>query len=211
MAETATQDDWDVEPVIQWLAREGRLEPDALKLIEEMNLRLVAAGAPIMRFTLGLQAIHPQWRTMGFEWRRGGKVTQAGRPHGIENTAAYIGSLIQELAETRKPVRYHLDALAPENHEVLHGLAASGGTDYYATLMRVAEGRPPAVTFTSDRPGGFSDSDIRRFNHLIDYLAPIVEARIGQRLTTTLMETYLGRIVGEQILNGQIKRAATGR
>jgi adenylate cyclase len=206
VAETANKDDWDVEPVIDWLAREGRLIANDNQLVEELMNRLVAAGAPIMRFTLGLQAIHPQWRTMGFEWRRGGKVVQAGRPHGIENTAAYIGSPIQELAETRKPVRYRLDALKPENHAVLHGLAAQGGVDYYATPMRVSAGRPPAVTFMTDKPGGFSGADLKKFHHLIDYLAPIVEARIGQRLSTTLMETYLGHIVGEQILSGQIKR-----
>ena len=206
MAETACGDDWEVESTIDWLAREGRLIADANQLIEELMVRLVAAGAPILRFTLGLQAIHPQWRTMGFEWRRGEKVVAAGRPHGIENTAAYIGSPIQELAETRKPVRYRLDALKPENHDVLHGLASLGGTDYYATPMRVAAGRPPAVTFTTDRPSGFSASDLAKFHQLIDHLAPIVEARVGQRLSTTLMETYLGRVVGEQILAGQIKR-----
>jgi adenylate cyclase len=206
VAGPAYKDDWNLEPVIAWLAHEGRLIADASKLVEELMDRLVAAGAPILRFTLGLQAIHPQWRTMGFEWRRGGTVIQAVRPHGIENTAAYIGSPIQELAETRRPVRYRLDALTPDNHEVLHGLAAMGGTDYYATAMRVAAGRPPAVTFMTDRANGFSDADLGKFHQLIDHLAPIVEARIGQRLSTTLMETYLGHVVGEQILGGLIKR-----
>jgi adenylate cyclase len=167
---------------------------------------MVAADAPLVRFTLGLQAIHPQWRTMGLQWRRGKPVQQASRPHGIENSPAYIGSPIQELAETRKPVRYRLDRLTPQNHDVLHELAAMGGTDYYATPMRVAHGRPPALTFMTDRPQGFTDSDIRKFHRLIDYLAPIVESRIGHRLATTLMETYLGRVVGEQILGGLIKR-----
>jgi adenylate cyclase len=205
-APSAAGADWDAQPVIDWLLREGRLVADPAELVGQMMERLVAAGAPISRFTIGLQAIHPQWRTMGFEWRAGRKVQQAGRPHGIESTPAYIGSPIQELAETRQPVRYRLDQLTPENHEVLHGLAAEGGTDYYATPMRVAVGRPPALTFTTNRPGGFTDSDIRKFHRLMDYMAPIVESRIGQRLSTTLMDTYLGRIVGEQILNGQIKR-----
>jgi adenylate cyclase len=85
-------------------------------------------------------------------------------------------------------------------------LAASGGTDYYATPMKVAHGRSPALTFMTDRPSGFTDGDIAKFHRLMDYLAPIIESRIGQRLSTTLMDTYLGRIVGEQILSGQIRR-----
>jgi adenylate cyclase len=203
---TPETDDWDVQPVIDWLAQEGRLVADAGELIEQMSERLVAVGAPLVRFTLGLQTIHPQWRTMGVSWRRGEKAVQQARPHGIENSAAYIGSPIQELAEGRKPVRYHLDELTADNHEILHELAASGGTDYYATLMRVANGKPPAITFMTDRPGGFTDSDIRKFHRLLDHLAPIVESRINHRISTTLLDTYLGRIVGEQILNGQIRR-----
>ncbi len=199
-------DDWDLQTVIDWLVREGRLIADPAKLVGQLAERLVAAGAPLVRFTIGLQAIHPQWRTMGIQWRRGEEVQQGGRPHGIEQTPGYIGSPIQELAETRRPVRYRLDKLAPENHTVLHELAASGGTDYYATPMRVAFGKPPALTFMTDRPEGFRDSDLKKFHRLIDHMAPIVESRIGNRLSTTLLETYLGRGVGEQILGGQIKR-----
>ena len=199
-------EDWPVEPVIDWLVREGRLIADPARLIEEMTNRLVAAGAPLARFTLGLQAIHPQWRTMGVGWRRGEKIQQQARPHGIEQSPAYIGSPIQELALGGRPVRYRLDRLTPDNHEVLHGLAASGGTDYYAMPVRVAHGRPPALTFMTDRPEGFADADIAKFHRLVDHLAPIIESRIGQRLAITLMDTYLGKIVGEQILNGQIRR-----
>lgn len=208
MADAApAKDDWCLQPVIDWLVREGRLIADPARFIGEMTRRLVAAGAPLARFTLGLQAIHPQYRTMGFEWRRDtGQVSQGGRPHGIENTPDYIGSPIQELAQTRRPVRYRLDRLKPENHSVLHGLAAQGGTDYYATPMKVLHGRSPALTFMTDRPEGFRDSDIEKFERLLDYLAPIAESHISHRLSTTLLETYLGRIVGEQILGGLIKR-----
>ena len=198
--------DWDVEPVLDWLAREGRLIADGAVLVERLAERLVAAGAPLVRFTIGLQAIHPQWRTMGLQWRRGQPIVQAVRPHGIEQTSDYIGSPIQELALTGRPVRYRLDRLPPDSHTVLHELRASGGTDYYATPMKVAEGRPVALTFMTDRPDGFSDADIAKFHRLIDHIAPIVEARVNHRLSTTLMDTYLGRIVGEQILSGRIKR-----
>ena len=203
---TPTTTDWKLEPVIDWLVREGRLLPDPVRLIDEMANRLLAAGAPLSRFTLGLQAIHPQFRTLAIAWRRGEKIEQQARAHGIESSPSYIGSPIQELIETRRPVRYRLDSLTPANHAVLHELAEAGGTDYYATPMRLVHGRPLGLTFTTDRPGGFSDADIEKFHRLMDHLAPIAESHIGHRVSTTLMETYLGRIVGEQILSGLIKR-----
>jgi adenylate cyclase len=58
----------------------------------------------------------------------------------------------------------------------------------------------------TDRPEGFSDADIAKFHRLMDYMAPIIESRINHRLSTTLLDTYLGRIVGEQIMGGLIKR-----
>lgn len=206
MPDSARVLEWDVQPVIDWLVHEGRLAPEPVQLIQQFADRLVAAGAPLARFTLGLQAIHPQWRTMGLQWRRGEKVVQAARPHGIENTPDYIGSPIQELVLTGSPVRYRLDRLGNEHHTVLHDLARSGGTDYYAMPMRVLYGRPPALTFMTDRPEGFLDSDIEKFRRLIDHLAPIAESHIGYRVSRTLLETYLGRVVGEQILGGSIRR-----
>ncbi len=200
------EEDWDIQPSIDWLMREGRLTPDPAEMIGKLADRMVVAGAPLARLTVGLQTIHPQYRTMGMEWRRGGQVTQQARPHGIENSPAYIGSPMQELAESRKPVRYRLDDLGPQHHAVLHDLAALGGTDYYAAPMRVATGRSPALTFMTDRPEGFYESDLRKFHRLIDYLAPIVESRVGQRISNTLLDTYLGKIVGEQILSGLIRR-----
>ena len=197
---------WDPGPVIDWLAREGRLLKDPARLIDEMANRLVAAGAPLSRFTIGTQAIHPQFRTTAFQWRRDQGVTAAARPHGIEQTPDYIGSPIEELIKTGRPVRYRLDRLTPEHHSVLHDLAASGGTDYYATPMQQAHGRPPALTFMTDRPEGFTEDDIAKFRRLMDHLAPIAESHIGHRVSTTLLDTYLGRVVGEQILGGQIRR-----
>jgi adenylate cyclase len=72
--------------------------------------------------------------------------------------------------------------------------------------MRLAHGRPPALTFMTDRPAGFSDDDIAKFRRLMDYLAPVAESHIGHSVSTTLLDTYLGRIVGEQIMGGLIRR-----
>lgn len=198
--------EWDLQPVIDWLVREGRLLPDPAQLVKELGERLVAQGAPISRMTLSTLTIHPQYRAMGIEWRPGERVLQLARPHGIEHSPAYIGSPMQELADKRKPLRYRLDALAKENHAVLHELAASGGTDYYIAPMRFTYGRPPAITFMTDRPEGFRESDITKFHRLIDHLAPVAETHLARRISSTLLDTYLGHIVGEQILGGSFKR-----
>jgi adenylate cyclase len=198
--------DWDLQPVLDWLVREGRLIPDPAKLLDALGERLVDAGAPIARMTLSTLTIHPQYRAMGLEWRPGEPVVQQARPHGIELSPSYIGSPMQELADTRKPLRYRLDQLTADNHTILHELASAGGTDYYIAPMRFTYGRPPAVTFMTDRAEGFRDSDIAKFHRLLDYLAPIAETHLARRISRTLLDTYLGHNVGEQILGGLFKR-----
>lgn len=146
MADAApAKDDWCLQPVIDWLVREGRLIADPARFIGEMARRLVAAGAPLARFTLGLQAIHPQYRTMGFEWRRDtGQVSQGGRPHGIENTPDYIGSPIQELAQTHRPAQ----AREPQR------ATRARGARRHRLLRHADEGaaRPLARAHLHDRP-----------------------------------------------------------
>ena len=75
----------------------------------------------------------------------------------------------------------------------------------------MTHGRTPALTFATDRRGGFTDADIAKFRRLLDYLAPVTESHISHLVTTTLMNTYLGRIVGEQILSGRSSAATVNR
>jgi adenylate cyclase len=198
--------DWDLAPVLDWLAREGRLLPDVVPLVDALGTRLLAVGAPLWRFTIGLQTIHPQLRAMGTVWRRDRPAYEQGRPHGIETSPAYIGSPLHELVTTGRPVRYRLDRLAAENHAVLHEVAAEGGRDYYALSVAVAHGRWPALTFSTDRVEGFAESDIVKFERLASHLGPVLESHLHYRVSTTLMETYLGRETGRRILDGLIRR-----
>ena len=206
MPDSGDRRDWDLAPVIDWLAHEGRLLPDVVPLVDALGARLLAAGAPLWRMTVGLQTIHPQLRAMGTVWRRDQPAYEQGRPHGIETSPAFIGSPLHELLVTGRPVRYRLDQLTSQNHPVLHDVAAEGGIDYYALSVAVAHGRWPALTFSTDRAEGFSEADLAKFTSLSNHLAPVLEAHLHYRVSTTLLETYLGRETGRRILDGLIRR-----
>jgi adenylate cyclase len=143
---------------------------------------------------------------MGVVWRRGEGISEVARRYGIEFTSAYIGSPIQEVREGRSMVRHRLSALTNQHHEVLHEVAAAGGTDYLGFPMPLSRGEWPVLTIATDRVGGFSDGDIAKFTTLVEHLGAVVEMHIGHRVTTTLLETYLGRETGERILRGLIRR-----
>jgi adenylate cyclase len=70
-------------------------------------------------------------------------------------------------------------------------------------------GRPgsvPVASFSTDRKGGFTEQDVADLRRLVDMMGAIAEIFIYRKISETVTDTYLGHIVGEQILSGLIKR-----
>jgi len=190
------------------MVSEGRLEQNLSRFVDGLMSRAVEAGLPIWRFYIGLQLVHPQMVATGVLWKRGGTVEQIPRAHGVLTSSAYIGSPMQAVRLTNDAVRHGLeDELEEGAHTVLRELKEGGGTDYLARPLGL--GRPgsiPVASFATDRPGGFSDEDLTDLRHLVDLMAPVAEIFIYRNIAETVTDTYLGHIVGEQILGGLIKR-----
>jgi len=197
---------WRVRPVIDWLLREGRLIGDPLKLIDALAERLIAAGAPVWRLRFGFSSVHPQIAMWGYVWvrGRGAEVTQVG--HGFESSEAFIGSPAQRLMQTRAPVRYRLDRLAPDAHRMLRELAEMGGVDYILLPMRFSDASMTLFGVTTDRSAGFASGDVRKFEALAEVLSPVFEVIKLQRVARTLLDTYVGHRAGERVLKGLVKR-----
>lgn len=198
--------DWDLGGVLSWIDREGRLLRDLGAFVGGLAERLERAGAPIWRFYIGIQTIHPQLRAMAVVWRRGVGVEELSRRHGVEWSSAYIGSPVQEVAERHVVVRHRLDAIGPGHHTLLHEVRDAGGTDYVALPVAVARGRWPVLSVATDRPGGFSDADLAKFAALVERMGAAIEMHIGYQIASTLIDTYVGRHAGERIFQGLIRR-----
>jgi len=198
--------DWRVQPIIDWLLREGRLIGDPLALIDALANRLIAAGAPVWRLRFGFASVHPQIAMWGYVWvrGRGAEITQVG--HGFENSEAFIGSPAQRLMQTREPVRYRLDRLAPDAHRMLRELAEMGGVDYLLLPMRFSDASMTLFGVTTDRGKGFAAADLRKFATLADALSPVFEVLKLRRVAKTLLDTYVGKRAGERVLQGLVKR-----
>jgi adenylate cyclase len=186
---------------------EGRLEPDLGRFVDQVMKRAIAAGLPIWRFYIGLQLVHPQMVATGVLWRRDQGYEEVPRLHGILTSSAYIGSPMEEVRNTGQPVRYCLEDLPESAHTVLHELKAGGSVDYIAFPMRLARpGSVPVASFSTDRTGGFTEEDVADLKRLVDMMGAVAEIFIYRKISETVTDTYLGHIVGEQILSGLIKR-----
>jgi len=141
-------------------------------------------------------------------WRHG--PTQPTRieriPYGVQRTGAYIGSPAQEMVESGAKVRYRLDHLSPDDHPVLHELAAAGGRDYLLLPLRFSDGSLNVLALATDDAGGFGAPDVENFEKLGYPLAAVLEVAATRRAAVTLLDTYVGHRTGQRILEGRIHR-----
>ncbi len=205
---TLQSTNWPLDPTLDWLLDEGRLLTSIDALAGGLGGRLLETGAPIARMRLSVRILHPLIAAMSAIWQRDGTVAEAVRDvQGFQQDAAYVGSPLAHIAETGKPFRRRLAAgLGPDDHAVLHEIAAMGATDYLALPMRFSSGLRGSLTVATDRREGFSDTDIGKFGQLTRVLTPIVEARVSFRLAETLADTYIGPRSGRRVLAGRIYR-----
>jgi len=199
---------WLVGPVIDWLLREGRLNTDPVALVDGLAAQLLGAGAPLWRLRLGFFTIHPQVAAWAYVWKHG-EATQIERfPHGVRQSAAFIGSPAQRMMDSGAPVRYRLDALGSTDHRLLHDLAAEGGTDYLLLPLRFSDGSRNVFAVATDIERGFGARDLANFEQLSHALGAALEAAATHRIAETLLDTYVGHRSGRRILSGQIQRGA---
>ncbi|MCR9219744.1 MAG: adenylate/guanylate cyclase domain-containing protein [Alphaproteobacteria bacterium] len=205
---TLSAEDWSLMPVIDWLFGPGCRIADLGDLLAGLGRALTEAGAPVLRLRLGLWAIHPQQAAYSYNWYRGAARSEAlNIGHGIFQSPDFIGSPAEVMRDTGRAVRYRLDKLDPKrDHSVLFSVRDIGGTDYLGIPMWTFAGRMDSLFVATDRPEGFTDADVGKFQLLARMLLPVVEALSQHQLSISILTTYLGSRTGKRVLEGRIRR-----
>lgn len=211
IAASSTDLEPDVTPVIDWLMNETRDQRFIDNILVEMCERLNGAGIPVSRATLHFRVLHPQWLGARMLWTRGMQEADiATFGFGVEDTAQYRNSPINELKTTGMTMlRRRLEEPGEPPHYALYEeLRAKGHTDYIAWPLKHTLGKQHYITFSTDRPGGFTTADVRALTELLPAFALVSEIRLKNRMARTLLETYVGPHAGEQILAGATTRGS---
>jgi adenylate cyclase len=199
--------------LVDWLlSRESRTK-DGAAMFDELCWRLVGHGVPLWRANLSVGTLHPQLMGLGFRWKRSGGVTEFRVRHGMERHPDYLESPMRPALEQGVAVRYRLEAETPEldKYPLLRQLRDEGGTDYIACPLALAVGRHHVITWATDRPGGFEPAQLATLKMVLPALSLFVEAKMMERRTSILLDTYLGRTIGRHILDGEIFRGESRR
>ena len=195
-------------PLVQWLWDEGWTIASLPALSRGLGRAMVAAGIPVMRLRLTLRTMHPQLAGLSHSWLRDGDtVEEFWPPLSVLQEDTFLKSPYALLFQGAGAVRRRLDVTgAVLDFPILEELRAQGATDYAALPVVFADGRIHAMTFATDRPGGFTTAELRTIAEMLPVLARLMEVHALRRTAETVLETYLGHLTGERVLDGLIHR-----
>lgn len=193
--------------ITDWLLTKGPRIAREVELFGELCWRLVGSGVGLWRATLHYGTLHPQIQGLAVRWWRDREITEEIHiAHGAILTSEYTKSPIRPAIERGIAVRHRLDDGEAAGYPLLESIRRTGGTDYLALPLNPMRGRFPVATWATDRPGGFAEADIAALHGIAPALAAIVDTRASRRVSTNLLDTYLGIEAGRRILAGQVQR-----
>jgi adenylate cyclase len=195
-------------PLVQWVWERGWMIANLPDLVRDLGHAINEANIPLMRLRLTLRTLHPQLAGLSHVWLRDGDtIEEFWPPLSILREETFLRSPYALLYQGAGAVRRRLDI--PQitlDFPVLEELRVQGATDYVALPLVFTDGRINAITIATDRPGGFASAELQRLAELMPVLARLVEVHALPRTAKTVLETYLGRLTGERVLNGLIHR-----
>ncbi|MCP4379123.1 MAG: DUF427 domain-containing protein, partial [bacterium] len=195
-------------PLLQWVLHEAPSIADIRELSTAFARQMRIAGIPLWDMTVVMPTLHPQVAALVHNWHsNSGELTELEPGFEGLQTPEYLNSPLVPLFDGAGGIRRRLDIENPQlDFGVLHDLLAEGATDYVVMPMQFSDGQINAICISSNRPGGFSTSDLGHLYEVLGVLGSLFEVQIQRRKASTLLNTYLGSHAGQRVLNGLIKR-----
>jgi len=210
-----------VDDVTNWLVERSLDETPLEKIVEGCCLRLHGAGIPLSRVSLAFRTLHPLFRSVSIIWTHDEELQVTGHQHQTVTNEAWLNSPLFYMLKTEVPrLRRHItgdEALL--DFPILEELRDNGMTDYMSYMIpygdrtlsddiedgiNIADGI--LGSWATDRESGFTDGHIRALQRVEQRLAVLCKIKTRDQIVRNLLQAYLGKDAGEQVLKGQIQR-----
>ena len=196
--------------MIDWFVNQAWRITSPKKLIAETCGWLLKAGVPMVRFNVFMFTLHPDFFGVVHQWSgKTGRVESRLGHYEVLKTEVFRDSPIRVLESGASAMRRRLDAPGfVADYAILDEYKEAGATDYVLMALGFSNGSPNAVTFTTERTGGFTTAELRLVGELLPYMARLAEVQSITYLATTLLDTYVGKDAGGQVMVGNIRRGS---
>jgi adenylate cyclase len=197
-----------IDDVAEWLLQPPADVSEGILTFDEFAWRMIAAGIPLLRATFHTGTLHPQFLgTTVTWWRDTGETVRVMIAHEIRDTIPYEKNPVARVCYGKETLRRHLDRTDDEfDFAVLKELRERGGTDYIALPVDGIYGVAYMLTFVTDRPGGFSDSELADLTRVGQRFSIVADRHNQWAITRNLLAAYLGANTGPKVLSGEIRR-----
>ena len=193
------------DPLARWFVTEAYRITDTAELVGAAGEQLWNVGIPLYRLAYFQLTLHPEFDGKAYFWRRGRPAEVAVAASGLAQRAEYRDNPLRLVFEERKTIRVRLEKVEPAA-PILKQFKDEGATDYVALPLLFCTGHVHALSVVSDKPGGFSMTDLDRMFLLQFAFTRIVEVHSLRDTATNLLDAYVGRAAGQRILSGEVKR-----
>ena len=197
-----------IEAIVDWLASPAQHAPTLAREFDEFAWRMLAAGFPLLRATLQLRTLHPQYLGANFVWwRTTGRTVFRLVTHEVQDLYGHEDNPVRRVQVAGETVRRRIDVADDAlDFPILHDLKAEGATDYFALPLKSSFGTNNMATYVTDRTGGFTAREIADLTRVSQRLAQLADLRSQRRIASNILDAYLGPKTGPKVLAGQIRR-----
>jgi adenylate cyclase len=168
----------------------------------------VLCNSPLQveRLFVSMRALHPAFRARTYLWtQQTSRVHMVEWPRGLENRPGYYRSPDYFVHATGSELRVQRPGEGGEQICDLYETLRTGGyTDYLIVPLRWADGVINTLSIATRSADGFRDRDLGQFRDAVPLFALALERHAAHETLNTVLDVYLGRSVGQQILHGQI-------
>jgi len=205
----------EVSAITDWLIEQGLMRASFETIVKGFCERLAAIGVPLWRGFAIVQTLHPTITGVGCVWRPEEGISTEAFVYRATPSEGYLRSPFRRmLDEGMLSLRLHLEVAGQVEFPLIEGFRQQGATDYLAQIVGFGvdgisdDKTGVATSWTTARPGGFSERDLTVLAHLAPRLALALQARLGHDTAINLLNTYVGPEAGRRILDGEIRRGS---
>ena len=201
--------DWRQTPATRRLLTRGPQAGSHLEFIVELCEWLCRRGMPLYQVNQYTPTLHPLMQGVECVWHRAPRAPEEVQLHwrGGDDLREWQANPLRRIMLGSDEIR--LDLTAPEQGlaaPILDRLRAEGASEYLVMAVPLADGRRNAISWATDAPGGFSLAERSELRNLAGPLGLVLDLLEWRRTARTLLDTYLGRGPGHEVLNGAIRR-----
>ncbi|WP_428648885.1 adenylate/guanylate cyclase domain-containing protein, partial [Roseibium sp.] len=205
----------EIDGVEDWLIGQALGSPNMASMFAQMCEKLRQCHVPVDRAMIGWSTLHPLIQAESAVWEHGNELQHQQITHTEEDNEDWLQSPIRAIMLSREPMlrRRLTHANAPFEFPLLSRLSEAGYTDYFVlptefdipAIMDETSTAGIIVSWATRAEDGFSEDALMALRYIQKRLALAARATMEGQISRTIAETYLGRIAGNKVLNGQIR------